>query len=281
MKHAKTPCYLFIILFIYFIVNIGYAGDVYASIDSSLNFTPNVYEDVTDLYGVSGKISMNEAIELARGIDSNFGYVGKNAFERSNGDRYYVLDVRGFVDGSSNSYSTHLTYWFVSFDGKTCVEGDKYSGKALVYSNKNLLKKLSDKIITVDRSRYKITEDKEDTVTFLGTKKQKEVFTIPETVIIDSISYKVTSVGTNAFKNNTKIKTVTIGKNVISIEKKAFYGCKRLKKIVIKSASLKSIGKNAFKGINEKATIKVPKKRLSAYRKLLKGKGQGKKATIQ
>ncbi|MBQ6843787.1 MAG: leucine-rich repeat protein [Agathobacter sp.] len=67
---------------------------------------------------------------------------------------------------------------------------------------------------------------------------------------------------------------------VTKIDKQAFYGCKKLKTITIKSTKLKTVGKNALKGINSKATIKVPKSKLSAYKKLLKGKGQGSKVKI-
>ena len=64
------------------------------------------------------------------------------------------------------------------------------------------------------------------------------------------------------------------------IGKKAFYNCKKLKKIVVKTSTLKKVGANAFKGINAKATIRVPKKKLAAYKKLLKEKGIGKKVKI-
>ena len=49
---------------------------------------------------------------------------------------------------------------------------------------------------------------------------------------------------------------------VTKIGKKAFYGCKKLKTITIKSKKLnsKSVGAQAFKGLYKKAVIKVPKK---------------------
>lgn len=56
------------------------------------------------------------------------------------------------------------------------------------------------------------------------------------------------------------------------IGKEAFYNCKKLKKITIKSSSIKSVGKNAIKNIDKKAAIKVPKKQLSKYKGLSKSK---------
>ena len=94
------------------------------------------------------------------------------------------------------------------------------------------------------------------------------------------MKYKVVTVGKSSFKNSKKVKTVVVEKNVKKIESKAFYGCKNLKLVNIKTKALKSVGKNAFKNINKKAKIKVPSKKLKAYKKLLKKKGQAKTVKI-
>lgn len=95
--------------------------------------------------------------------------------------------------------------------------------------------------------------------------------------------FRVTEIGKNAFKKTPKLRKVIIGKNVRKIGANAFYGCKNLKNIKIKSTSLtkKSVGKNVFKGIHKKAVIKVPKKKLKDYKKILKGKGQAKSVKIK
>lgn len=95
--------------------------------------------------------------------------------------------------------------------------------------------------------------------------------------------FRVTEIGKNAFKKTPKLRKVIIGKNVRKIGANAFYGCKNLKNIKIKSTSLtkKSVGKNVFKGIHKKAVIKVPKKKLNDYKKILKGKGQAKSVKIK
>ena len=130
---------------------------------------------------------------------------------------------------------------------------------------------------TVGKAIYKVTKSdaKNGTVTLLKlTSKNEKKFTVPAAVKIDGVSFKVTEIFPNAFKNNKKLKQVTIGKNVTKIGANAFSGDKNLKKISIKSAKLKKAGKKAFKGIHAKCKIKVPKKKLSAYKRLLKGKGQ-------
>ena len=103
---------------------------------------------------------------------------------------------------------------------------------------------------------------------------------IPSAVKIGGVSFKVTSIGGNAFKSCKKLKTVTIGSNVTAIGSSAFSGDSALKKITIKSTKISKVGNNAFKGINKNAVIKVPSSKLKAYTKLLKGKGQGSKVKI-
>lgn len=107
------------------------------------------------------------------------------------------------------------------------------------------------------------------------TKKTCTTATIPDTVKIGKKTYKVTSIAANAFKGCSKLKKVTIGKNVTKIGKKAFYGCKNLKTIKINSTKLtkKSVGSKAFAKINAKAVVTVPKNKLKAYKTVLKGAG--------
>ena len=73
-----------------------------------------------------------------------------------------------------------------------------------------------------------------------------------------------------------------IGKNVKTIGKKTFYGCKKLKKITIKSRLLtaKNCGEKAFFGIHKKVTINVPTGKKKSYKKLLRKKGIGENAVI-
>lgn len=129
--------------------------------------------------------------------------------------------------------------------------------------------------ISSSSSMYKVTNTstKNSTVEYSGTKKAKKSLIIPATVKVGNKAYKVTSIAKNAFKNNKKLKKVTLGKNIKKINVNAFKGCKNLKTITINSKSLKTIGKNAFKGINSKARIKVPASRLKKYKKLFKEKG--------
>ena len=128
--------------------------------------------------------------------------------------------------------------------------------------------------VTISSGKYKVLKSNATSkeVAYIGTSDGKKTsVTIPATVKVDGYTYKVTEIAAKAFKNNKKIKSVTLGKNVKKIGKEAFSNCKKLKKITIKSSSLKSVGKNAIKNIDKIATINVPKKQLSKYKKLFKG----------
>ena len=114
-------------------------------------------------------------------------------------------------------------------------------------------------------------------------KKTNKKITIPATIKVDGITYKVTSIAKNALKGNKKVTKLVIGKNVKTIGKKAFAGCKNLKTITIKTKLLKdkTVKKQAFKGIHSKAVIKVPKGKASAYKKILRKKGIGKAVKVK
>ena len=66
-------------------------------------------------------------------------------------------------------------------------------------------------------------------------------------------------------------------------EARAFYNCKKLKNIVIKTKKLKAkkIGVDAFKKKKSNATIKVPKKKKKIYKAMLLKKGVSAKAKIK
>lgn len=104
------------------------------------------------------------------------------------------------------------------------------------------------------------------------TNSKVTVVVIPATIKIKGSTYKVTSIASKALQKKTRLKKVVIEKNVSSIGKNAFYGCKKLKTIQIKTTKLtaKKVGKNAFKGINKKAKFKVPAKKKKVYQKFLK-----------
>ena len=71
--------------------------------------------------------------------------------------------------------------------------------------------------------------------------------TIPESVKYNENTYSVTSIGSDAFRACTNLKSVTIPNSITSIDNCAFYNCSSLASVTIPS-SVTSIGNNAFYG---------------------------------
>ena len=88
--------------------------------------------------------------------------------------------------------------------------------------------------------------EKEDGVSVIGW--NPEDILEPVLVIPDEIAgLKVRSIEDGAFKNESEIQMVRIGKNVSRIGKEAFSGCLHLEKIVF-CCSDPEIGEEAFAG---------------------------------
>ena len=142
--------------------------------------------------------------------------------------------------------------------------------------------------INYSDSEYEITASsmEECTVSYIKNEDSKaSTVVIPDTLVINGLSYKVTCIGKDAFKNNKKLKKVKIGKNVKIIENNAFYGCKNLnsisldnqickigskafykctalKKVIIPS-KVEKIGKQAFYGCKNLKNITIKTKKLT------------------
>ncbi|MGN1403308.1 MAG: leucine-rich repeat domain-containing protein, partial [Ruminococcus sp.] len=125
--------------------------------------------------------------------------------------------------------------------------------------------------VKVSGVTYKVTKSSrtEGTVTYMAPKTGTvQSVTVPSTVKIGGISFKVTAIGNKAFYGMKNLKQVTVGSNVTSIGTGAFRNCSSLKSITIRSSKLDNIGTQAVKGIYAKAIIRCPSAKVTAYKKL-------------
>ena len=97
--------------------------------------------------------------------------------------------------------------------------------------------------------------------------------TIPSTVTINSVKYKVTRIDDSAFESNSNLTSLTIGSNVMAINSKAFYKCKKLSKVKINSKKLSTIGSKAFYGIKNDAVFYAYRSKLTSYKSKIKKSG--------
>lgn len=145
-------------------------------------------------------------------------------------------------------------------------------GKKRVITTKKLFYPKAGTKYTVAGCQYKVIKAGAE-VSLVGTNKNAKSVTIPAVIKVKGVTYKVTSIGTKAFNGSKKLTKVTIGANIKKISNNAFYKCKSLKMVTIKSVLLtkKTANKKAFKGVNKKMVIKVPKKMKKVYVKIFKG----------
>lgn len=207
-------------------------------------------------------------------------YANPNSYARTYANQYGIkfscLNTHDWDKGIITTQPTAIENGIKTFTCTACktTKTEKVTKLGLPRKGKSITE-------TKSNNTYKVIKSsaKNGTVEFAKVSKSSSSITIPNTVTVDGVIYKVTSVSKNAFKNNKKLKRVTIGKNITKINTNTFYGCKNLKTITIKSTNIESVGKNAFKGINAKAKIKVPKNKLKSYKKMFAKKGQ--KSTVK
>src|SRR5574344_483228 len=80
---------------------------------------------------------------------------------------------------------------------------------------------------------------------------------IPDSVTYNSVHYKVTSIGYEAFYNCSSLTSVTIPNSVTTIGDGSFSGCTGLKSVIIGN-SVTSIGKNVFYNCSSLTSVTIP-----------------------
>ena len=84
-------------------------------------------------------------------------------------------------------------------------------------------------------------------------------FTIPSVVSSGENSYKLYSIGNNAFQSCGELTSITIPEGVTSIGGFAFYGCSKLQTVNFEeNSNLVSIGSQAFYNCSSLASIAIP-----------------------
>lgn len=137
--------------------------------------------------------------------------------------------------------------------------------------------------VIVGGNQYTVTKVGSE-VRFSKANAKARATTVPSTIRVKGITYKVTSIGTNAFKNCKKLTKASIGANVKVIKAKAFNNCPKLKTVTIKTILLtkKTASKKCFSKVSKRMVIKLsldqrsnkrlsPKKVKRAYVKIFKG----------
>ena len=205
-------------------------------------------------------------------------------------DDFKCEKVKDITGNGVYGYEVKIT---PAWDGPTYmrmyIAGDNTeagaSSRESVFFYKLALKKGAKK--TIDGYKYQVTKYVEPMgslggVKLLKAKKGKKNVRLDDAVNIYGRHYLLTEIKDSVFKNDKKLKEVTIGSDIEGIYnvklkkigKYTFNGCSSLKTIDLKEATnLKSIGKNAFKGVPKTAKAIIPKKQKKRFIKMLKKAG--------
>ena len=161
----------------------------------------------------------------------------------------------GTTDGTTSGSTTGTTDGNTSGTTTGTTNGNGSTDSTQTPSAAAAGTKLTD---TQGKALYVVLDADAATVSYAGTTdKTAAKITIPATVEINQVTYTVTAVAQKALYKNTKIKTVTIGKNVTVIGKSAFEGCKKLKSVTLPE-SLTQIGNRTFYNCVALTKIVIP-----------------------
>ena len=114
---------------------------------------------------------------------------------------------------------------------------------------------------TIDGVQYKITSHAEPYTAEVFSSRNLDTniteITIPETIVVDGITYTITNIGNYAFYGCSSLTSITIPNSVTSIGRRAFQNCSSLASITIPN-SVTSIGEMAFDGCTSLTSVTIP-----------------------
>lgn len=210
-------------------------------------------------------INRAEIEETSRELkDITVKYTGQEATVGEKVHRYEIDVIPTYITQYNNGERKEITDTpiscahfkvfpeYIKHPGVNVIKVTYQEGSKII--TKEISINASDKLIDPS-GYYVITAENE--VSYTGRKyNYSKYLYIPDTIKDDSGKvYKVTSIAPNALKNNKKIAYVYLGKNMRTIKKGAFSGCKGLRQLVFHGYNIKTIEKNAFKGIKKNTRV--------------------------
>ena len=201
-------------------------------------------------------------------IKEEYSNAEQEDLEQSAAALLMLLDEFLTGDMASSSYADPMEYLNLEFEitikySDTPVITDNHV-KAAPSVSFEVGRELGDNAV-----KYRIM-DATGSLSAIGLTSEAKSVTIPDSVGLAGFNLNVNDIAQGFMKGNKKTKTVKVGSNVTSIGSQAFYKCKKLKKVTIKSKQIKTIGNKAFGKDAKNFTLKLPKSCKKKYRKLLK-----------
>lgn len=129
------------------------------------------------------------------------------------------------------------------------------------WTNGNLVNPMDDGVYKVDNLYYLLDIQKAEATVTTRNKKGDSysgAVTVPDEITVGDKVYKVTSIGEEAFSSCSSLNSVSLGKNVRSIDYCAFYNSSVISLSFAGTESLSEIGSAAFQNSRRLAEIVVP-----------------------
>ncbi len=182
-------------------------------------------------------------------LPKNFKFVEQDTFRLVRGCTIYFQGTKKqwndlWENVSTNSFSDTITV--ICSDGT--YKHDEEAEAAPKYGTVLTDTKSGMKYVVIRSGK------KDGKVRFKGVTKKAKKITIPATVKIDGITYKVTEIESGALKGNKSVRTIVVGKNVTKIGNMAFCNCKNLTSLTLGSG-LRTIEKKAIYNTSIKSLV--------------------------
>lgn len=241
---------------------------------------------------IGGQYTLGQEVSLAMTPHKYFNTVLPGGFSTNMADHFVMTILKGdtvlktfkvyyfgedlgntftdsFTPTQTGTYKVNIFYRGSTYSGENF--GNYFFKVAAAGAKVGTTKKVSGQT-------YKVLT--KTTVAFTKAANKKSV-SVPGTVRINLKTYKVTQISKNAFKGS-KIRTVTVNKNINKIAAKAFSGSK-VTKVILKTKKLtKKSVKNSLKGSKVKTVqVKVNKTVLNKYKKIFVKKIVGRDVAVR
>lgn len=224
----------------------------------------------------TGNITFKAA---ANSIGTGNYVISKSAFvDKKIKDTRPLESMRPFLEAEAVEFIKECEAVIYGKEGNgdsTFVVNIKYSSLPLLISNK-INGAAASSFITgsefeANGIRYRVNNSNGNLSALSITRKAKKII-VPDSVVYSGYTMNVTDIGQAFLKGNKKVQNVVIGKNVTTIGNKAFWNCKKLRKVKINSEKVTSFGKKAFGRASKDFYVKIPKS-CNKYHKLFNKAG--------
>ncbi len=192
-------------------------------------------------------------------IDKNTYSKTQDIFTKDNSPVrvYYHYENSVMVDECTRGKTNNETY-----TKYTTKSTSSYFNPAPSYAQSSYTNTSTDSngaTTTTTTTLWTYTVDSNNNATITGYKGSSSAVAIPSKID----GYTVTEIGGNAFKNNTRLRSVTIPDSVTEIGNYAFENCTNLSNVTM-SKYLETLGSHAFYGCTSLKSIEIPKTLSSA-----------------